>query len=197
MFEGASGGRLTLTATHPPGSGLLSLKGKAEILGMTVRNAPTFGTILEEGGVGEAAAAVQGGGLTFDRIDIPFAYAEGVVTLDDAIARAPLLAVKVSGEVDEVDGGLDLVGVISPAYALTGVFNAIPVLGQILSGGAGEGILAMTFRVRGSLEDPRFTVNPLSLLTPGILRGVFSGRGGGGDGEGPSERFLEGLRPNN
>ena len=46
----------------------------------------------------------------------------------------------------------------------------------------------MTFTVTGPLADPRFAVNPLSLLAPGILRRVFSG--GGGE---PSQRFLDQL----
>jgi hypothetical protein len=93
--------------------------------------------------------------------------------------------------VDRNNDAIDLVGVISPAYGVTGVLDSIPVLGNILSGGQGEGILAMTFAVKGPADDPKFTVNPLSLLTPGILRKVFSGRSNP-----PDERFLNQLRPN-
>ncbi len=77
---------------------------------------------------------------------------------------------------------------ISPAYGLTGVLDSIPLLGTILSGGEGEGIVAMTFRVRGTPEDPEFSVNPLSLLAPGILRNIFSGRTAE-----PDQRFLDQL----
>jgi hypothetical protein len=80
------------------------------------------------------------------------------------------------------------VGVISPAYALTGLVDSIPLIGDILTGGKGEGIFAMTFKVTGSLDDPNISVNPLSLLAPGFLRNVFSGRT-----KLPNERFLENL----
>ena len=93
------------------------------------------------------------------------------------------------GTVDESSDEIDLVGVISPAYALTGALDSIPLIGDILSGGKGEGILAMTFKVKGSLDEPDFSVNPLSLLAPGILRKFFSGRGGD-----PDEDFIEGRR---
>jgi hypothetical protein len=71
---------------------------------------------------------------------------------------------------------------------VTGALDEIPLLGALLTGGEGEGILAMTFSVTGPLEEPVFTVNPLSLLAPGILRSVFSG-----SGKPPSDRFLEQL----
>ena len=65
--------------------------------------------------------------------------------------------------------------------------SAVP-LGQLLSGGDGEGILAMTFSVNGPIRDPSFSVNPLSILAPGFLRKIFSGQ----QGE-VSESFVERL----
>ncbi len=187
LFVGASGGALTLDAELKPDAGT-DIRGEAVIEDVTVRRAATFGSILEEGGVAEAAEAVEGDGLTFNSIEIPFAYTDGVLSLGSTIARSPMLAVKVEGTVDEAADTVDLRGVISPAYALTGALDAIPVIGQILSGGRGEGILAMTFRVTGGLDDPDFSVNPLSVLAPGFLRRLFSGRASR-----PSQDFLDQL----
>jgi len=189
FFDGARGGRLTLTATLDPRPGT-DAEGTARIRDTTVAGAGTFGTILDEGGVEEAAKAVQQGGLRFRSVIVPFTYRDAVIGIDDAIARSPMLAVKLDGTVNEETEALDLSGVISPAYALTGALDEVPVLSQLLSGGEGEGILAMTFTVTGSLDDPAFAVNPLSLLTPGFLRNLFEGGGGQ-----PSERFLEQLDP--
>lgn len=187
LFAGGRGGTLVLDARLAPEPGV-DVAGQATIRDIVVQGAPTVGQILEQGGADDAAEAVEQGGLAFDSIRVPFSYADGVLTLDEAIARSPLLAVKVEGTIEEAGGALSLGGVISPAYALTGALDNIPLLGTLLSGGRGEGILAMTFRVGGTLEAPEVTVNPLSLLTPGVLRGVFSGEGGT-----PSDRFLEGL----
>ena len=46
----------------------------------------------------------------------------------------------------------------------------------------------MTFKIKGPLDEPDFSVNALSLLAPGILRKVFSGRT-----HEPSERFIRNL----
>ena len=189
LFGGASGGRLRADATLGAG-GEDRLEGRARIREVTVRGAGTFGSILEEGGVDEAAEAVRGGGLTFDSVVIPFSRREGSIRIEQAVARSPLLAVTLEGDIEERSKRLDLRGVISPAYAISGAIDEIPVLGRLLTGGEGEGILAMTFTVEGTSDAPRFSVNPLSLLTPGILRGVFSA----GSGE-PSQRFLDQLGP--
>ena len=50
------------------------------------------------------------------------------------------------------------------------------MIGTVLSGGA-DGIFAATFRVSGSLDDPDVAVNPLSVLTPGLVRRLLTGFG--------------------
>ncbi|MHA1528189.1 MAG: hypothetical protein ACTSVG_04155 [Alphaproteobacteria bacterium] len=187
LFGGAEGGRLELKARlSPEGDG--GITGTARIKNVRISGASTFKSMLDEGGAKEAASAAEGGGLAFDKVRVPFEFRDGVLTLSGATAKGTMLAVKVEGTVDESGDEIDLVGVISPVYALTGVLDNIPLLGDILSGGKGEGILAMTFSVRGTLDEPDFSVNPLSLLAPGILRKVFSGRS-----KSPDEGFIEGL----
>jgi hypothetical protein len=166
------------------------MKGKIKIKDVTVRGSGTFTSILDEGGVKEAAeAAREEGGLYFDKVELPFAYVDGLLWLDDATAKGTLLAVKLEGTVDENEGAIDIVGVISPAYALTGLLSSIPLIGSILSGGKDEGVLAMTFEVSGPIDAPKFRVNPLALLAPGILRTIFAGRG-----KRPDHRFIEQLK---
>ncbi len=189
FFEGGQGGSLILDAVLAPDAAR-DLRGEAEIREMRVLRSATFGSILEEGGAEAAAEAVQGEGILFDSIMIPFSLTDGVLDLDEAIARSPLVAVKVEGRVDAPGDRLALVGVISPAYGVTGALDEVPLLGTLLSGGEGEGIFAMTFQVGGSLADPSFEVNPLSFLAPGILRGVFKGRAGKA-----RQGFLDQLGP--
>ncbi len=184
LFSGAQGGTLTATVRTGTADGA-GLSGQARIEDVIVHSQSTFRDVLRDGGLSEAEAEVSSGGLRFREIQIPFAYDGHQLTLTDAIAVSPLLAIKLNGTVDELTDQLDLVGVLSPAYVLTGALNEVPLIGQIL-GGKGEGILAMTFRVRGDTDDPRFTVNPLSMLAPGFLRKVFTA-----PAEGPSEDFQD------
>lgn len=189
LFSSAQGGEMRLQAHLASGS-MADMKGKIKIKGVTVHGSGTFTSILDKGGVKDAAAAArQEGGLYFDKVELPFTYVDGVLWLDGATAKGTLLAVKLEGTVDENAGDVDIVGVISPAYALTGILSSIPLIGDILSGGKDEGVLAMTFKVAGPIDAPRFTVNPLALLAPGILRNIFTGRG-----KKPDARFIEQLK---
>ncbi|MDH3596031.1 MAG: hypothetical protein OEM93_14410, partial [Rhodospirillales bacterium] len=70
---------------------------------------------------------------------------------------------------------LDLEGTIVPAYTFNRILGAIPILGRILTGGEGEGLFAFTYEMKGALDDPEVSVNPLSALAPGFLRGLFGG----------------------
>jgi len=70
----------------------------------------------------------------------------------------------------------DLSGTYVPLFGLNNIFNQIPVIGAILGGRDGEGLVGVTFAVRGPLNQPQFLVNPLSILAPGFLRELFEFR---------------------
>ena len=186
-FPGGFGGALELNALIAPAPGITA-QGLAVVTGMAVANADTLQTILAEGDAADLSAEVASGGFYFDRIEIPFVYGNGRVELLEAVATSPSLAIKVEGIYDETRDAIEMSGVISPAYAVTGFLDQIPLLGTILSGGQGEGIFAMTFTASGSAASPEVDVQPLSLLAPGILRRVFQG---GGEGAIPQEEFLD------
>ncbi len=172
LYSGAQGGKLTVDVrTGTPESPGLS--GQARIEDVVVFSESTFRDVLRDGGLAEAEAEVSSGGLNFRKVWVPFTLRDDLLTVTDAIAASPALAIKLNGTINNATDSIDLVGVLSPAYVLTGALNEIPLLGEIL-GGEGEGILAMTFRVLGDIDDPQFSVNPLSVLAPGILRRIFT-----------------------
>ena len=65
-------------------------------------------------------------------------------------------------------------------YTLNSLLGNIPGLGDVLVGPKGGGVFAATYQVSGALVDPDVTVNPLSALAPGILRGLVKGLFGNG-----------------
>lgn len=70
----------------------------------------------------------------------------------------------------------DLSGTYVPLFGLNSVFQKIPLLGPLLGGRDGEGLVGVTFAVRGPLDDPEFRINPLSILAPGVFRELFEFR---------------------
>ncbi|MEM8624770.1 MAG: AsmA-like C-terminal domain-containing protein [Pseudomonadota bacterium] len=172
----AQGGTLAIDATLVDG-GLDEIRGKALAERLRLTEGSTVQKIFVEGGAGEVLD-VEGarGGISFRRIEVPFVFKDNVITVEDAVATGPALAIRIGGTIDQDDGTVDMSGVASPAYAVSGFLNDIPLLGRVLTGERGEGLLGLTFDVSGPIEDPKLSVNPLSLLAPGILRELFTGR---------------------
>jgi hypothetical protein len=67
-------------------------------------------------------------------------------------------------------------GVVVPASGLNSLLGIknIPVIGKIVTGGKDEGIISATYKASGSFDgNHKFKINPLSTLTPGVLRKIF------------------------
>jgi hypothetical protein len=64
-------------------------------------------------------------------------------------------------------------GTIVPAYFFNSLLGNIPLVGKLFSPERGGGVFAASYAVRGRLDDPDVSVNPLAALTPGFLRGLF------------------------
>ena len=61
-----------------------------------------------------------------------------------------------------------------PAYFFNSLLGDLPVVGRLFSPEPGGGLFAASYDVRGALADPTVRVNPLAMLTPGFLRGLFN-----------------------
>jgi len=132
--------------------------------------------------------ALAGTGITFRRAEVPFEVTDNEIRIGDAKGRGADIGILASGRIDRTTDQIELEGEIAPAYTLNSIFSNIPLLGTLLTGG-GDAIFAATYKVDGPLDDPKVSVNPLSILTPGILRRLVSGFGdGGGVDEGSTEQ---------
>ena len=60
---------------------------------------------------------------------------------------------------------MDFQGVVSPFFLINGI-------GSVLTR-RGEGLIGFNFNLRGSVDNPQVSVNPLSALTPGMFREIF------------------------
>jgi hypothetical protein len=83
------------------------------------------------------------------------------------------LGLHATGDMNPSANTVNLEGAILPAYMLTNVVGSIPIIGDLLTLGKSEGLIAMRYTARGKLDDPSVSVNPLSALTPGFLRRFF------------------------
>lgn len=116
---------------------------------------------------------LNGDGISFSSLDAPVTMNADEVAFAQARMAGPTLGLTANGNYNMGANDLDVDGVVVPSYGLNSVLGNVPILGNLLTSRRGEGIFGMTYAVNGPVEAPRVGVNPLSALTPGILRRIF------------------------
>ena len=173
LIQSMKGGHLNVEGAYDDSNASHMLRGKAEITDFRVANAPVVVRLLQGISVYGLLDAAQGPGLGITRMEAPFQLGNEVLTLDDAHAASPSLGFTVKGQIDIGHHNVNLEGTVVPAYFFNSLLGRLPLIGRLFSPETGGGLFAAAYFIRGSFEDPSVTVNPLSAITPGFLRGFF------------------------
>jgi hypothetical protein len=117
---------------------------------------------------------LNGDGIRFNQLDAQMAYANDQLHFTEGRVAGPALGLTGSGSYDIPGDNLDVDGVLAPSPMLNlSMLGSIPVIGDLIVSRRGEGVFGMTYSINGHAEEPRVFVNPVSVLTPGILRRIF------------------------
>jgi hypothetical protein len=133
------------------------------------------------------------GTLDFDHLNGKFRWQGDTIDLDDVHASGDSVGMTIDGKVDMNTGQSDVHGTMAPFSMFNRVIGSIPLIGDMLTGGEGQGVLGVTYTIKGPLAKPDVSVNAASLLTPGFLRNLFFG---GGDSDEEEEKAPEGSSAN-
>ncbi len=112
-------------------------------------------------------------GISFSKLTLPFTTDAKFVRIGDSLVKGNELGATAEGVIRKSDGAIDITGTIIPAYGLNSALSEIPLVGDILTGGKGQGVIGLTFALSGTMDKTRFQVNPVSAIAPGILRKFF------------------------
>jgi hypothetical protein len=156
IFGKARGGALDLTLWPRGAKGVYD--GRANVTNLKVRDAPILADLLSA--------------MVFSSVDAQFRTSPAGVTVTRGSAVGASLGVSLTGSYNSASSGLNMAGVISPVYLLNGI-------GSILTR-PGEGLLGFSYSLTGTAADPAISVNPLSILTPGMFRDLFRAAPPGG-----------------
>lgn len=126
--------------------------------------------------------------LRFRKAEIEFTGSDGVITVTKGALDGGTIGGTLRGNIYTGSRQYDLVGTYIPLFGLNNIFQKLPLLGAILGGRDGEGLIGVTFAVRGPLDDPQFSINPASILAPGVFRQIFEFKA---KGDPEAERALE------
>ena len=119
--------------------------------------------------------------LTFNKLTLPFSSDSRFIRIGESLVRGPELGASAEGLIRKSDGAVDVTGTIIPAYAINSALGDIPLVGDILTGGKGQGIIGVTFALGGTVDKPAFQMNPVSAVAPGIFRKFFEYGNTGGN----------------
>ena len=139
--------------------------GTLRVTGTRVEDAPAIAASLNAASVIGLLDELLGTGIQFTEVDARFRISPDAVTLYESSAVGPSIGLSMDGVYDVRSQRLRMQGVISPVYLI----NAI---GSLLTR-KGEGLFGFTYTLTGAAASPSVAVNPLSALTPGMLREVF------------------------
>ena len=165
VFASARGGRLDLMLRPRQAEGRYD--GRAEMTDIRVVDAPILAELLNAVSVVGMLEQLNGDGLLFSQAQADFVLTPRAVEIQRGSAVGVSLGVSMAGVYGTESKELALQGVVSPIYMLNGI-------GSVLTR-RGEGLFGFNYEVRGTAERAQVTVNPLSILTPGMFRDLFRG----------------------
>ena len=167
------GGRLTLSAEGQTGDRAGQWKGRLAIRDFVLTGAPRLVQALRLASLGAVSEELGGRGVRVTALDIPFTHGGSKLRFAEARAFGPGIGVTGSGTIDVDEETVEIDGTLVPAYPLNAALGEVPGIGFIFSGEKGSGLFAAPYAIRGKIEQPSFTVNPLGVLTPGVFRNIF------------------------
>ena len=181
-FQSIKGGKLHLVANLPGragdpevGAGVADYQGTLDIDDFQVVNQPLLARLFSAGSLTGIGDLMGGDGISIENMNVPFSSKNNVISVHDARARGRAIGATADGYIDRPKSQVALKGSLVPAYGLNSVLGNIPLLGDVLVSKKGEGVFGVTYSATGNAEQPKIDVNPLSVLTPGILRRIFEG----------------------
>lgn len=167
------GGALSVEGRYDDTKPGQPLSGTVNLTDFRMHGAAALGRLLQAMTLYGLVEVMQGPGLGFSRLIMPFELTDDVLEMNDARAFSSSLGLTAKGRIDFAAQSIAMEGTIIPAYFFNSLLGNVPLVGKLFSPERGGGVFAASYTMRGALDDPSVSVNPLAALTPGFLRGLF------------------------
>ncbi|MCB1651754.1 MAG: hypothetical protein KDI46_06865 [Alphaproteobacteria bacterium] len=176
LYKGMQGGKLVIYGEPTRSLRDRNLVGKAEISNFKVVDAPALAKLLGAMSLPGVASLLNNEGLSFSKMEADFDWLYrsrgSLLMLKNGRTSGNSLGLTFDGTFDNAAHTLDVAGTIIPLSGVNKAIGSIPLVGDILTGGTGA-LIAATYTMKGPAAEPKTSVNPLSVLTPGILRRIL------------------------
>ncbi|MEP3296339.1 MAG: DUF3971 domain-containing protein [Pseudoruegeria sp.] len=163
LLENGKGGPLSVSLVPRAEKG--AFNGSLQFKDLGVRGAPVLADMLGAISVVGLLEQMNGRGIVFNDVQSDFVLTPDRLIITKGSAVGSSLGVSLDGTYYLAEKSMDLQGVISPVYLVNSVGSGLTR--------KGEGLFGFSYRLTGPANDPKVSVNPLSLLTPGMFRSIF------------------------
>ena len=165
FIKGFEGGKLeyeSIISKESSNSNLL-------ITDFKVSKVPALAQLLTLASLQGIADTLSGEGIRFESFEMKSNSKNNVLNIEDALAMGPAVSILLEGYVDK-GKIVSLRGTLVTATKLNSIIASIPVVGDILVGKkSGEGVVGVSFKMKGPPKDIKTTVNPIKTLTPRFI----------------------------
>ncbi|WP_380052745.1 AsmA-like C-terminal region-containing protein [Falsihalocynthiibacter sp. SS001] len=163
LYANAHGGEMDLVLAPRGPSG--EYDGRFVANTVRIKNAPGMAALLGAISVVGLLEQLQESGILFNELQADFHMTPQRLTLKKSSAVGASVGLSLDGLYDFASGRVAMNGVISPIYLLNGI-------GSVFTR-KGEGLFGFSFAMTGTAKSPKISVNPFSILTPGMFREIF------------------------
>jgi len=134
-----------------------------------VSKVPALAQLLTLASLQGIADTLSGEGIRFESFEMKSNSKGNVMNIEEALALGPAISILLEGYVDK-GKVISLRGTLVPATQLNAIIASIPIVGDILVGKkTGEGVVGVSFKMKGPPKDIKTTVNPIKTLTPRFI----------------------------
>jgi uncharacterized protein YhdP len=175
VYDSIKGGKLTISGTVSDREAHRPMRGQMKISSFRLVHTPFAVRFLSVAALTGLVDALTGEGFLFAGASAKFSKTRGKVDVSDFRTAGPSIGLTSKGSIDMDANKIDLKGALVPAYALNSILGNIPIIGEFLQGGKGEGLFSATYSISGDLNEPKIDVNGWSALAPGFIRNLFEG----------------------
>jgi hypothetical protein len=181
-FSSVRGGTLAARINFPtdaPGAAgaaktpLPDYQGTITLSNIVITDQPFVARLFAAGTLDGPLRLLQGQGIPLTTFSMPFSARAKMVTIREGRAAGPAIGATFAGTLDRKAERVDVTGTLVPLYGLNSILGFSAHSGRPACVEEGRRHFRTHLRDEGQPQRAALSVNPLSVLTPGIFRRIF------------------------
>lgn len=144
--------------------------GTISINDFVINKAPLLARLLSAASLQGIVNMFSGRGIHFRTGEADFSLTPENLSLKKVRLISPSLGLVLGGSIDRLHHKVNFIGELIPLYMVNSLLAQIPLVGSWISGGRDDGIFMTHFTLSGDRQDPDLAINPITTVTPGLMR---------------------------